>query len=98
MRCSPTWPWPARDPARSSGRRRCWPASQPARTAYDESSGWLITMVGARGEDWGRVILVCGAPPGGTDTVLVERTATTLAIGRLLARQHESLERQAAAQ
>src|ERR1039457_6188186 len=112
MRCSPTWPWPARDPARSSGRGRRWPsaadparlldgfdarsraASQPARTAYDESSGWLITMVGARGEDWGRVILVCGAPPGGTDTVLVERTATTLALGRLLARQHESLERQ----
>jgi len=66
-----------------------------ARTAYDEPSGWLITTVGARGEDWGRVILVCGGTPAPGDVVLVERMATTLALGRLLARQHESLERQA---
>src|SRR5215475_4510132 len=66
-----------------------------ARTAYDEPSGWLITTVGARGEDWGRVILVCDGPPGAGDTVLVERAATTLALGRLLTRQQESLDRQA---
>jgi purine catabolism regulator len=65
------------------------------RTAYDEPSGWLVTMAGARGEDWGRVILVCGQPPGPGDLVLVERTATALALARLLTRQHESLERQA---
>ena len=29
------------------------------RTAFDEASGWLVTPVGAQGEDWGRVILVC---------------------------------------
>ena len=65
------------------------------RTAYHPGPGWLITTVGARGEDWGRVILACDGPPGPVDTVLVERTATTLALGRLLARQQESLERQA---
>jgi purine catabolism regulator len=65
------------------------------RTAYDEPSGWLVTMAGARGEDWGRVILVCGRPPGPGDIVLVERTATALALARLLSRQHASLERQA---
>ena len=65
------------------------------RTVYDEASGWLYTPVGARGEDWGRVILVCDAPPGGTDTVLIERAATTLALGRLLTRHQESLDRQA---
>jgi purine catabolism regulator len=65
------------------------------RTAYDEASGWLVTLVGARGEDWGRVILVCDQPPSGTDSVLIERAATTLALGRLLARHRESLERQA---
>jgi purine catabolism regulator len=65
------------------------------RTAYHQRAGWLVTTVGARGEDWGRVILVCDGPPGPVDTVLVERTATTLALGRLLARQQESLERQA---
>jgi purine catabolism regulator len=65
------------------------------RTVYDEASGWLVTPVGARGEDWGRVILVCEGPPSGSDTVLIERAATTLALGRLLARHRESLERQA---
>jgi purine catabolism regulator len=41
------------------------------------------------------VILVCDGPPTGTDTVLVERAATTLALGRLLTRHRESLDRQA---
>jgi purine catabolism regulator len=66
-----------------------------ARTTYDEATGWLVTAVGARGDDWGRVILACAGPPGPGDQVLLERTATTLALARLLARQHESLERQA---
>jgi PucR family transcriptional regulator, purine catabolism regulatory protein len=68
---------------------------RPGRTVYDEASGWLFTPVGARGEDWGRVILVCDGPPTGTDMVLVERAATTLALGRLLTRHRESLDRQA---
>jgi PucR family transcriptional regulator, purine catabolism regulatory protein len=65
------------------------------RTAFDEASGWLVTPVGAQGEDWGRVILVCDGTPSSTDTVLIERAATTLALGRLLTRHRESLERQA---
>jgi purine catabolism regulator len=65
------------------------------RTAYDEPSGWLITTVGARGEDWGRVILACGTPPAPGDMVLVERMATTLALGQLLTRQQQSLQQQA---
>jgi purine catabolism regulator len=73
--------------------------SGPRRTFYDEVAGWLVTTVGARGEDWGRVILVTdgpqGGPPAGADTVLIERAASALALGRLLTRQQESLERQA---
>ncbi|GAA3125906.1 PucR family transcriptional regulator [Streptosporangium carneum] len=65
------------------------------RTAYDSSSGWLVTMVGARGQDWGRLILLCDSTPGPRDIVLAERAATTLALGRLLERHQESLERQA---
>ena len=65
------------------------------RTVFDEASGWLVTPVGAHGEDWGRVVLVCDGAPTGTDTVLIERAATTLALGRLLTRHRESLERQA---
>src|SRR5690349_1640844 len=86
------------DPARllaGFARRSRALASPAGRTSYDEASGWLFTPVGARGEDWGRVILVCDGPPGGTDTVLIERAATTLALGRLLTRHAESLDRQA---
>ncbi len=81
-----------RSRAVSPGRSR---RPGPGRTVYDEASGWLFTPVGARGEDWGRVILVCDGPPTATDTVLVERAATTLALGRLLTRHRESLDRQA---
>jgi len=84
----------AGSPSGAAGPSRPQPG-RPGRTAYDEASGWLFTPVGARGEDWGRVILVCDGPPTGTDTVLVERAATTLALGRLLTRHRESLDRQA---
>jgi purine catabolism regulator len=85
------------DPARllAGFARRSRAVSATGRTAFDEASGWLCTPVGARGEDWGRVILVCDDPPTTTDTVLVERTAITLALGRLLTRHAESLDRQA---
>ena len=52
-------------------------------------------MVGARGEDWGRLIMVRGGPAAPRDLALLERAATTLALGRLLDHQRESLERQA---
>ncbi|MGC5032994.1 PucR family transcriptional regulator [Micromonospora sp. DT229] len=110
--------------------RRIRPAG---RTAYDPDSGWLVTMVGARGEDWGRLLLrwpggvhlsgsggadlagsggaeVEGAgdgEPGEVDgprpgpavpptrlTILVERAASTLALGRLIRRDTEGWERQ----
>lgn len=80
---------------------------QPAgRTAYDPDSGWLVTTVGARGQDWGRLLLrwpggslATDTPvPGGTPptrlTILIERAASTLALGRLIRRDAEGLERQ----
>jgi purine catabolism regulator len=67
----------------------------PGRTGYDPSSGWLVTVVGARGQDWGRLIMVRGERPAPRDLALLERAATTLALGRLLDHQRESLERQA---
>ena len=94
LACEPGSADPARLLAGFARRSRAL-VSPSGRTAYDEASGWLFTPVGARGEDWGRVILVCDGPPGGTDTVLIERAATTLALGRLLTRHAESLDRQA---
>ncbi|MEU5553851.1 PucR family transcriptional regulator [Micromonospora sp. NPDC047793] len=106
----------AYDPARENAEllldrweqhsRRIRPAG---RTVYDPDSGWLVTMVGARGEDWGRLLLrwpgggewnsardaVTGAiSPPTRLTILVERAASTLALGRLIRRDAEGLERQ----
>ncbi|GAA2043560.1 PucR family transcriptional regulator [Polymorphospora rubra] len=74
---------------------------QPAgRTAYDADSGWLVTTVGARGQDWGRLLLRWSNELSGSDppptrlTILVERAASTLALGRLIRRDAEGLERQ----
>ncbi|HVV18966.1 MAG TPA: PucR family transcriptional regulator ligand-binding domain-containing protein, partial [Pseudonocardiaceae bacterium] len=45
------------------------------RTGYDPDSGWLVTVVGARGDDWGRLVLVCDDPPPHPQVVVVERAA-----------------------
>jgi PucR family transcriptional regulator, purine catabolism regulatory protein len=65
------------------------------RTGYDPDSGWLVTMVGARGQDWGRLLLrwPSGQPPTRL-VILLERAASTLALGRLIRRDAEGLERQ----
>lgn len=126
-----------RDPqALLDGWERRSRALAPAgRTGRDDRTGWLLTAVGARGHDWGRLVLLTEPEPGpdpvrdpgpvpdsrtpgpgnrtgaGPDrrmgpgpaagpgpvrrhTVLLERAAATLALGRLLDRDRESLERQ----
>ncbi|WP_375386145.1 PucR family transcriptional regulator [uncultured Microbacterium sp.] len=75
-------------------------------TDYDPRTGWLVTTVGARGEDWGRLILMVSGNanrvvraesdplmslPRST-IMLLERAASTLALGRLLDRDREVLE------
>jgi PucR family transcriptional regulator, purine catabolism regulatory protein len=67
---------------------------QSARTAYDEVAGWLVTVVGARGDDWGRLVLLSPQPPSHRHVVVVERAASALAMHRLVARDRDSLERQ----
>jgi purine catabolism regulator len=70
--------------------------STKGRTGYDADTGWLVTTVGARGQDWGRLLLrwpASGAPPTRL-TILLERAASTLALGRLIRRDAEGLERQ----
>ena len=66
-----------------------------ARTSYDAEAGWLVTVVGARGNDWGRLVLVCPAEPAHRLVVIAERAASALAVHRLVARDRESLERHA---
>jgi purine catabolism regulator len=93
LACAPLRADPASLLAGFSGRSRS--ARLTGRTGYDAASGWLVTIVGARGEDWGRLIMLRGEAPRPGDEALIERAATTLALGRLLDHQRESLERQA---
>jgi purine catabolism regulator len=69
---------------------------QAGRTGYDANSGWLATMVGARGHDWGRLLLRVDErdQPSTRLVILLERAASTLAVGRLIARDAEGLARQ----
>ncbi len=71
--------------------RRCRPEG---RTGWDGAAGLLVTTVGARGQDWGRLLLAREGPPQTVDVVLLERAAATLALNRLLTRDLEGLERQ----
>jgi purine catabolism regulator len=64
-----------------------------ARTGHDSRAGWLVTVVGARGHDWGRLVLVTGDPTP-RQVMLLERGASTLALNRLVLRDRDSLERQ----
>lgn len=65
------------------------------RTGYHADAGWLVTVVGARGSDWGRLVLLCPDRPQHRRRVIVERAASALAVHRLVARDRESLERHA---
>ncbi|MBA0126594.1 PucR family transcriptional regulator [Haloechinothrix sp. YIM 98757] len=64
------------------------------RTAYHQEQGWLVTSVGARGDDWGRLVLLAPDEPSRREVVLLERAAAALALDRLATRDRESLERQ----
>lgn len=64
------------------------------RTGYQADLGWLVTTVGARGTDWGRLVICLSEPPSPRDIMLAERSGATLALGRLVERDRESLERQ----
>jgi purine catabolism regulator len=65
------------------------------RTGYHAGAGWLVTIVGARGHDWGRLVVVCAEPPPDRFLVVAERAASALALHRLVARDADTLERQA---
>jgi purine catabolism regulator len=66
-----------------------------SRASYHPSAGWLVTVVGARGNDWGRLVLVCPVEPQHRQIVIAERAASALAVHRLVARDREGLERHA---
>lgn len=68
---------------------------QASSTSYDTESGWLTARVGARGEDWGRLIVISPDTPSRHAIEIIERGSATMALDRHAARDLDSLERQA---
>lgn len=64
-----------------------------SRTGYDRASGRLTTVVGSRGDDWGRLSIVTDNPPTRRDRVLVERAAAALSLHQMRTRARDSIER-----
>ena len=84
------------DPARllAGWRERSERVAPAQRTGYDADRGWLVTVVGSRGYDWARLVLICPEPPQHQHVVIAERAASALAVHRLLARDRDTLEQQ----
>ncbi|WP_166356298.1 PucR family transcriptional regulator [Phytoactinopolyspora limicola] len=66
-----------------------------ARTGVCGPEGWVVTSVEARGEAWGRLVLLPADDPSPTQVLVLERGATALTLNRLLERNRETLERHA---
>lgn len=65
------------------------------RTGYNQRAGWLVTVVGARGDDWGRLVLLSARTPARRDIVLVEQAAAALALHHVHSLERDGVERQA---
>lgn len=73
--------------------RRSRAAVSLGRTGYDRRKGWLMTVVGSRGDDWGRLVLMTDALPSRRDYVLLERAAGALVLHQMRTRARDSIER-----
>ncbi|MGH9068392.1 MAG: PucR family transcriptional regulator, partial [Acidimicrobiales bacterium] len=56
--------------------------------------GWLVAAVGARGQVWGRLVLLPGGRTDPQHRIVLEQGATTLALHRLIERDRQGLEHQ----
>ena len=70
-------------------------APTPDRTAVTGPEGWLVAAVGARGEIWGRLVLLDQHRARSQPVIVLERAAAALALHRMVERDQASLERQA---
>lgn len=75
------------------GRARA--AHGTARTQVCGPEGWLVTAVQARGQVWGRLVMLTADAPKPSQVMLLERAATALTLNRLTERSQETLERAA---
>lgn len=66
------------------------------RVGYHPGAGLLAGRVGARGSDWGRLVIVCEDPPTSWQHMLIEQASTALAFSHLIERDRAGTQRQAA--
>ncbi len=64
------------------------------RSGPGDDDRWMATTVGARGQVWGRLVLLPNPPPGPLLKTILEQGATTLAIHLLIEREERFLEHQ----
>ncbi|MEO8106334.1 MAG: PucR family transcriptional regulator ligand-binding domain-containing protein [Actinomycetes bacterium] len=73
--------------------------SRAARTSAHSDvcgpEGWVVAMVEARGEVWGRLVLLPDGDPSALQLMVLERAATALTLNRLLEQQQDPMELQA---
>ncbi|HEY7146849.1 MAG TPA: PucR family transcriptional regulator [Streptosporangiaceae bacterium] len=62
-------------------------------TTFDPATGWLVTPVGARGQVWGRLVLVCQEQPSRLDVMTAERASAALALNHLIEQDGSSVDR-----
>lgn len=63
------------------------------RTGWDERNGWLMTRLGKRSQDWGRLVIAAPEPPSQRLVAVAERAAAALALHRLHERNRDNLVR-----
>jgi PucR family transcriptional regulator, purine catabolism regulatory protein len=74
-------------------RRSRLMGSQERTSAVSDDPPWLATVVAARGEQWGRLLLQ--SEPTTTNRMMLEQAATAIALNRLVERDRGTLERSA---
>lgn len=70
-------------------------AQTTAHSAICGPEGWVVAMVEARGEVWGRLVLLPDGDPSALQLMVLERAATALTLNRLLEQQQDPMELQA---
>jgi purine catabolism regulator len=81
------------DPFLAEWRIRSRRVKDAGRTTWDQGQGWLVTRLGKRGRDWGRLVMQAPAEPSQRLTAVAERAAAALALHRLHDRHRDSLVR-----
>lgn len=85
-------------PTTASGFLENWQARSArvkvaSRTGWDERNGWLVTRLGSRNQDWGRLIISSPNSPTQRLIAVAERAAAALALHRLHERDRDNLVR-----